>query len=242
MIDRAPLSICLRRPSDGTVPCDSTPAPLGPNLLIALPGLPECCPSARKSCKLAAVRCGRPFLASMDIPGAFARPGCVARCCRDVLDELTFCPLFERRDENLDAILEPADLAALLLRDEEWGNDTPRTERARVLAKELPALSETRVLHILDRLDLCREKFTNVRLTPDEEPTDETIIGVVRTTCIGCGQKLPEHSVTKATDPHRGDGEEYRSKRVRPDVSIMMKVLSRRGEVCRRARGPSYPV
>ena len=63
----------------------------------------------------------------MDIPGAFARPGCVAGCCRDVLDELTFDPLFERRDENLDAILEPADLAALLLRDEEWGNDTPQT-------------------------------------------------------------------------------------------------------------------
>ena len=67
----------------------------------------------------------------MDIPGAFARPGCVARCCRDVLDELTFDPLFERRDENLDAILAPADLTMLLLRDQEWGNDTPRTERAR---------------------------------------------------------------------------------------------------------------
>ena len=134
----------------------------------------------------------------MDIPGAFARPGCVARCCRDVLDELTFDPLFERRDENLDAILAPADLAALLLRDEEWGNDTPRTERARVLAKEVTALSETRVLHMLDRLDLCREKFTNVRLTPDEEPTDETIIGVARTTCIGAPE-APEHSVTKAT-------------------------------------------
>ena len=184
----------------------------------------------RNSCKLAAVRCGRPFLASMDKPGAFARLGCPKSCCREVLDELTFDPLFERRDDNLDANLEPGDLALLLLRDQEWGNDTPLTERARVLAKELTALSETKVLNMLDRLDLCREKFTKARLTPDEEPTDETIIGVARTTCVGCGQKLPEHSVTKATDPHRGDGEEYRSKRVRPDVSTM-KVLSRRGEM-----------
>ena len=53
-----------------------------------LPGLPECWP-IRNSCKLAAVRCGRPFLASMDKPGAFARLGCPKSCCREVLDELT---------------------------------------------------------------------------------------------------------------------------------------------------------